>query len=171
MRDYGPNTGSNNADTFGQVLAVIGLAGVGRNNQSAIDQLTRQQCSEGYFRSFYAVDPDPPNAPNDCDGGKAFDQSSPDGDVTGFALSGMLAAQRAGTTGLDDAIARARSWLVAHQDPSGGWGGGVGTEAPNTNSTGLIVQALADAGGAAGRGRSGSQLPPERAGERRVGLR
>jgi LPXTG-motif cell wall-anchored protein len=148
VRDFGPNVTINNSNTFGQSLAVIGLAGVRQNNQSVIHQLLRQQCSEGYFRIVYAYNPDPPNAPNDCDGGKAYDQSAPDGDSTGIALSALLAAQRSGAGGLDDAIARARAWLVADQDADGGWGGGTVTQAPNTNSTGLIVQALADAGGA-----------------------
>lgn len=52
----------------------------------------------------------------------------------------------AGAANLDAPITKAVRWLKAHQTASGGWGGGVGTEAPNTNSTGLIVQALADAG-------------------------
>lgn len=148
VRDHGPNIGINNANTFGQILAVIALAAVGELHQPVVDQLLRQQCSEGYFRIFYYFDPVPPNAPNDCDGGKPYDQSTPDGDTTGFGLSALLTARAFGVTGLDDAIDRARTWLVDEQDASGGWGGGVGTTTPNTNSTGLIVQGLADAGGA-----------------------
>lgn len=147
---------SNNANMFGQALGVIGLAGAGENDQLAIDTLLTQQCSEGYFRIFFGYLPTDevgdhvtPNGykVSTCDEGKAFDQSAPDGDTTGLALSAMLAARSAGAAGLGPPIAKAVAWLTGHQDASGGWGGGVNTEAPNTNSTGLIVQALADAGG------------------------
>jgi hypothetical protein len=148
---------SNNANMFGQALAVIGLAGVGENDQLAIDTLLTQQCSEGYFRILFGLMPTDETGDqvtptgykvSTCDEGKAYDQSAPDGDATGIALSALLAARQAGATGLDEPIGRAVSWLKQRQDPAGGWGGGVTTEAPNTNSTGLIMQALADAGGA-----------------------
>jgi hypothetical protein len=148
---------SNNANMFGQALGVIGLAGVGENDQLAIDRLLTQQCSEGYFRIFFGYIPTDevgdhvtPNGHkvSSCDEGKAFGQSSSDGDATGLALSAMLAARKAGAPNLDEPISRAVAWLKANQAEGGGWGGGVGTEAPNTNSTGLIVQALDEAGGA-----------------------
>ncbi|MFC5286537.1 hypothetical protein ACFPM7_05690 [Actinokineospora guangxiensis] len=155
---------SNDANMFGQSLAVIGLAAAGANDQLAIDTLLTQQCSEGYFRIFFGYIPTEETGdhvtPNGykvstCDEGMPFDQSAPDGDATGFALSAMLAARAAGASGLDAPIARTVAWLETNQDNGGGWGGGVNTEAPNTNSTGLIVQALAQAGGsdaAIGRG-------------------
>ncbi|MFJ1758781.1 hypothetical protein ACIOD2_00605 [Amycolatopsis sp. NPDC088138] len=146
---------SNNANMFGQALAVIGLAGAGLTDRLAIDTMLKQQCSEGYFRIFFGliattgtgdqVTPDGHRI-STCDEGKALDQSAPDGDTTGIALSAMLAARDAGAADLDAPITRTVRWLKAHQTASGGWGGGVGTEAPNTNSTGLILQALADAG-------------------------
>lgn len=157
---------SNNANMFGQALGVIGLAGVGENDQLAIDTMLTQQCADGYFRIFFGYIPTEETGehvtPNGykmstCDEGTAFGQSSPDGDATGFALSALLAARKAGAPGLDGPIDRTVAWLKASQTASGGWGGGVGTEAPNTNSTGLIVQALTDAGGAGaevGRGTS-----------------
>ncbi|MFD5244043.1 prenyltransferase/squalene oxidase repeat-containing protein [Amycolatopsis sp. NPDC058340] len=148
---------SNNANMFGQALGVIGLAAAGVNDRLAIDKLLTQQCSEGYFRVLFAyiptketgdhVTPDGRKV-STCDEGKPLGLSPTDGDATGLALSAMLAAKKAGAAGLDAPIAKAVSWLKANQTPGGGWGGGVGTEAPNTNSTGLIVQALADAGGA-----------------------
>ncbi|MFD9738350.1 hypothetical protein [Umezawaea sp. NPDC059074] len=147
---------TNNANMFGQALGVIGLAAAGENDRLALDTMLTQQCSEGYFRIFFGYIPTTETGdhvtPNGykvstCDEGKPFDLSSPDGDTTGLALSAMLAAKRAGAEGLDEPIGRTVSWLTAHQTASGGWGGGVGTEAANTNSTGLIVQALADAGG------------------------
>ncbi|MFD4636327.1 hypothetical protein ACFWN2_03365 [Lentzea sp. NPDC058436] len=147
---------TNNANVFGQAIGVIGLAAAGENDQLAIDKLVTQQCSEGYFRIFFAlvktdetgdhVTPDGYKI-SSCDEGKATGVSPSDGDTTGLGLSAMLAAKRAGAQGLDAPIARAVSWLAGNQSASGGWGGGVGTEAPNTNSTGLVVQALADAGG------------------------
>lgn len=149
---------TNNANTFGQALGVIGLAGAGENDRLAIDTLLTQQCSEGYFRIFFGYVPTTETGehvtPNGyklstCDEGKPAGQSASDGDATGLALSALLAARDAGATGLDEPIARTVAWLKANQHASGGWGGGVGTEAPNTNSTGLITQALADAGGAA----------------------
>ena len=148
---------SNNANMFGQALGVIGLAGAHANDRLAIDKMLTQQCAEGFFRIFFGYIPTKevgdhvtPNGykVSTCDEGKAFAQSAPDGDTTGLALSAMLAARDAGAAGLNAPIAKAIKWLKAHQRASGGWGGGVGTEAPNTNSTGLIVQALADAGGA-----------------------
>ncbi|HEX8869741.1 MAG TPA: hypothetical protein VF821_29040, partial [Lentzea sp.] len=139
---------NNNANMFGQALAVIGLAVAGENDQLAIDKMVTQQCSEGYFRIFFGYVTTPELRVSSCDEGKADGSSSPDGDATGLALSAMLAAKHAGASGLDEPIAKAVAWLRANQTASGGWGGGVGTEAPNTNSTGLIVQALADAGGA-----------------------
>ncbi|MFC4056212.1 hypothetical protein ACFOY4_41560 [Actinomadura syzygii] len=148
---------SNNANVFGQALGVIGLAGVGENDRLAIDTLLTQQCSEGYFRIFFGYVPTEETGDHvtsngykvsSCDEGKAFDQSAPDGDATGLSLSALLAARKAGADGLDEPIAKAVAWLKANQKPGGGWGGGVSTEAPNTNSTGLIVQALAEAGGA-----------------------
>ncbi|RLK58526.1 hypothetical protein [Actinokineospora cianjurensis] len=151
---------SNEANMFGQSLGVIGLAGVGENDQLAIDRLLTQQCSDGYFRIFFGVIPtaqtpeqDEDVLPNGykfstCDEGEPYDQSSPDGDTTGLALSALLAARHAGAPDLDDPIERAVAWLKQNQASSGGWSGGVGTETPNANSTGLITQALADAGGA-----------------------
>jgi hypothetical protein len=148
---------TNNANVFGQALGVIGLAGVGENDRLAIDTLIGQQCSEGYFRIFFGYIPTTEtgdhvtptgNKLSTCDEGKSFGQSAPDGDATGLGLSALLAARHAGATGLDGPIEAAVRWLTANQKPGGGWGGGVSTEAPNTNSTGLIVQALADAGDA-----------------------
>ena len=143
VRDLGPNTSSNNTNTFGQALAVIGLAGVRSNNPAAIGMLLWQQCSPGYFRVFYSAGP---GGPQTCDAGTASGASGPDRDSTGIAVSALIAARSAGATGLDESISRAATWLVGQQGAGGGWGGGVSTEAPNTNSTGLVVQALADAG-------------------------
>ncbi|WP_410584279.1 hypothetical protein [Amycolatopsis sp. lyj-108] len=148
---------NNDANSFGQALGVIGLAAAGENDRIAIDRLLAQQCSEGYFRLVFEyiptketgdhVTPDGRKV-STCDEGKPLGRSPTDGDATGLALSALLAARKAGATGLGAPIAKTVSWLKANQTSGGGWGGGVSTEAPNTNSTGMIVQALADAGGA-----------------------
>ncbi|GLW89562.1 hypothetical protein Aglo03_03780 [Actinokineospora globicatena] len=147
---------SNDTNIFGQALAVIGLAGVADNDQLAIDKLVTQQCAEGYFRIFFGVVPTTevgdhvlPNGYklSTCDEGKPFDQSAPDNDATAMGLSALLAAREAGATGLDAPIDRAVAYLSGAQTAGGGWGGGVLTEAPNTNSTGLVVQVLTQVGG------------------------
>lgn len=167
LYDYAKDPGQymfNNANLFGQTLAVIGLAGAGEpfgpNDPGgmATAQLVNQQCEEGYFRIFFSEErgfshPDHPQVTarvQSCDEGKTTGHSAPDRDATGFALSALTAAQRAGAEGLDAPIERAITWLLSEQKDDdengdgGGWGGGVSTEAPNTNSTGLIVQALAE---------------------------
>lgn len=143
----------NNSTMFGQSLALIGLAGAGETDQLAAGTLVSQQCAAGYFRIFFghAANPDgTPKRISTCEEDRARGAAPPDGDATAMALSAMLAARDVGATGLDGPIAKAVSWIEQHQDAGGGWGGGVGTETPNTNSTGLLVQALADAGGSAG---------------------
>lgn len=143
--DYGPTTSSNGANTFAQGLAVMGLAGVHRNDAAAIDALLRQQCSDGYFRIFYSTDP-ATGQTQTCDAGRDSDVSPADRDATAISISGLLAAEQAGATTVRPAIDRAVAWLQRQAGPHGGWGGGVGTESANTNSTGLVVQALAAAG-------------------------
>lgn len=122
-------------NTFSQSLAVIGLAGSGGVPRSTVDFLARQQCSAGYFRMFY-------NDKLTCDQGKG----RPDGDGTAMALSALLAAKDAGAKNTRRPIMKAVRWLKSAQKPDGSFGGGVTTEGANTNSTGLIAQALFDAG-------------------------
>lgn len=146
VTDHGPLIQINNANTFGQAFAVLAFAGAGDPAPTVIDKLLWQQCQEGYFRIFYSYNRD--GTPANCEQGKDRDRSAPDRDSTAIALSALLTARRSGVPGLDEPIDRARRWLIGEQQPAGGWGGGVNTEAPNTNSTGLVVQALASAGGA-----------------------
>lgn len=128
------------AGMFGHALAVIGLAGVRENDAAAIRAMLRQQCAAGWFRFAFAGDG------RSCDETANAAEQHPD--ATAMGLSAMLAARRAGASGLDDAIDRARTWLVGQQRSNGAWTGDVYTPVENTNSTGLVVQALADAGGA-----------------------
>ncbi|MEV5575224.1 hypothetical protein AB0L06_34740 [Spirillospora sp. NPDC052269] len=137
----------NNSNMFGQALGVIGLAGAGENDRLALDALLSQQCSDGYFRIFFDHTADNTRL-STCDEDRASGKAAPDGDATAMSLSALLAARKAGATGLDGPIAKTVAWLKGRQSAGGGWGGGVSTEAPNTNSTGLVVQALADAGDA-----------------------
>mgnify|MGYP000164357423 CR=1 FL=1 len=95
VRDLGPNTTSNNTNTFVQALAVIGLAGVRSNDPAAISTLLWQQCAPGFFRVFYS---DGPSGPQTCDAGTASGASGPDRDSTGIALSALIAARSAGAT-------------------------------------------------------------------------
>lgn len=127
--------GIDNTNVFSQALAVIGLARSGGVPQYVVDYLTRQQCRAGYFRMFDR------NAKT-CD----QDHDSPDGDGTAMGLQALMTARAHGVAGLDGAIDRGVRWLVARQFAGGSFGGGVGTEAGNTNSTGLIAQTLAEAG-------------------------
>ncbi|MEV8373154.1 prenyltransferase/squalene oxidase repeat-containing protein [Kribbella sp. NPDC056861] len=124
-------TGGDDTNIFSQSLAVIGLARSGGVPESAVTYLLRQQCSDGYFRMFY-------NDLKTCDeaGG------APDGDGTAMAVQALMTAQAYGIGGIDQAIARASTWLMSVQKPDGSFGGGVSTEGSNSNSTGLIAQAL-----------------------------
>lgn len=145
LRDHGPHVALNTTNLFGQTLAVLGLVAVGAPYHDALEVLLDQQCSPGYFRIFFTTNPD--GSPATCDQAAPRGASPPDGDATGFALQAMVAARAAGTPGLDGRIDATVTWLVDGQDVHGGWGGGVSTSAPNTNSTGLIVQALTAAQG------------------------
>ncbi|SEF18750.1 prenyltransferase/squalene oxidase repeat-containing protein [Jiangella alba] len=133
LKDHNPDYPLNDtSNIFGQSLAVIGLARSGGVPQEAVDFLLKQQCAEGWFRMFY-------NDGTTCDSG----QSSPDRDGTAMAVQALMTARDAGVRGLDDDIDRALDWFEDVQGADGSFGGGVSTEAPNTNSTGLVAQALA----------------------------
>lgn len=130
------NRGTGNDDTniFAQSLAVIGLArsgGVPRSQRNAVTFLASQQCSAGYFRMFYADG-------LSCDAGKG----SADTDGTAMAVQALIAARSAGVSDLDSAIDKALDWLLKTQHGDGSFGGGVSTQAPNSNSTGLAAQAM-----------------------------
>lgn len=137
-------------NAFGQSLAIIAMAGTNALGDlwdestsfgtAMTDALLRMQCSEGYFLIF------PDHLGRTCDEVKAADPTAvaPDGDATAMALSALRSAQQSGVDDLQDGIDRTVAWILGAQQSDGGWGGGVGTEATNTNSTGLLVQALVD---------------------------
>lgn len=136
-----PGGGVDNSNTFGQSLAVIGLAGsTGGVPQEAVDFLIKQQCATGGFR----LSPDMFGTPSPtCD-------DSPDAvldpDSTAMAVQALLAADRAGAGGAAAAAAAGVAWLRSVQRDDGSVGGSGPTAAPNTNSTGLAGEALAAGG-------------------------
>lgn len=124
--------GIDNTNLFSQALAVMGLARSGGVDRTLVDYLLKQQCDAGYFRMFDR------NA-RSCQ----VDQDRPDGDGTAMGIQALLTAKDNGVTGLDSAIERGLAWMLRVQASDGSFGGGVTTEAANTNSTGLIAQTLA----------------------------
>lgn len=98
----------------------------------ALSFLAAQQCPAGGFRLVYEGTPG-------CD-----DDSEADPDSTALAIGVLLGVER--SPELESALSDAIGWLLDRQEPDGSFGGGVYTEAPNANSTGVIAQALRAAG-------------------------
>lgn len=98
----------------------------------AIAFLVDQQCPAGGFRLVYDGTPG-------CD-----DDVEADPDSTALAVQVLLALDR--DAALSESVTAALEWLAGRQEPDGSFGGGMYTEAPNANSTGLISQTLRAAG-------------------------
>lgn len=133
-------TGTDNSNTFGQSLGVLGLVRSGGVPQEVVDFLLRQQCSEGGFR----LSPDQFGTPAPtCD-----EAESPvlDPDSTGMAVQALLAAGEEGIEGATEAAELGADWLEEIQREDGSFGGSGPTVGSNTNSTGLAAQALAATG-------------------------
>lgn len=127
------------ANTIGQSFVVRGLNAEGSDEAAAATEfLLQQQCSEGFFRLGFSEEG---AADQTCDGDP---DAAPDTDVTAFALLALV--EQAGDAEVDAAIESGVAWLEETQAEDGSFGGGVATEAPNSNSTGLAGQALAEAG-------------------------
>jgi hypothetical protein len=128
FRDTGSQDFSN---VIGQSYAVIGLARTGGVPVPAVSYLIKQRCSAGYFALAPTV-------------GKTCNQAggTPDVDATAIALQAMIAARAQGVQFPDWLIGRTGTWLASAQKRNGSFGGGTGTAAPNSNSTGLAAQAL-----------------------------
>lgn len=139
-------TGSDDTNIFAQSLAVVGLARSGGVPEDAVAFLRTQQCSSGFFRMFYQDG-------LSCDAGRG----TPDPDGTALAVQAMMAARDSGVEGLDRAIDRGLDWLLGAQGKNGSIGGGAGTASANSNSTGLLAQALS-AGSQAASGARKHQL-------------
>jgi hypothetical protein len=149
VRDQGTTDSSN---TFGQSLAVIGLARTGGVPQPVVDFLIKQQCAPGGFR----LSPDQFGTPApSCD--QATDPVL-DPDSTAMAVQALLAADQAGAAGAKAAAGKGAAWLSQIQRTDGSFGGSGPTEASNANSTGLAAQALAAAGQGAPADKAGGYL-------------
>ncbi len=124
-------TGLDSSNSFGQSLAVIGLARTGGVPEPAVDFLLTEQCRPGWFRVFNG------------DGSACGQGSSrPDTDATAVAVQALMAARESGVRGLDPPITRALDFLERVQRADGSFGGGASTPGANTNTTGLASQAL-----------------------------
>lgn len=140
------------ANALGQVYAVEALSNAGSTRaKPALKFLLAQQCRSGAFRLNFA---DPTASAQGCDAAKGAAKAA-DTDVTALAALtlGELAKPTAATK---KAHAKAIGWLAKRQTRNGSFGGGVDTEAPNANSTGLAAWALADAGRCAPARRAAS---------------
>ena len=138
--NYSPAPGWDDyANSFSQALAVRGLSVAGSGEAAAAtDFLLLQQCSSGYFRTFFTVDPAAANQ-------SCVDGSDPtDTDTTAFVVSQLAAAPHSAK--VDTAIAKAVAWLTSTQKADGSFIGSTFTPEPNSNSTGLAASALAAAG-------------------------
>ncbi|MEU0937724.1 prenyltransferase/squalene oxidase repeat-containing protein [Embleya sp. NPDC005971] len=135
-------TGSpDSGNTFGQSLAVLGLARSGGVPQSAVDFLIAQQCPSGGFRLY----------PGRLGSTGATCQDTPttvlDPDSTGMAVQALLsAAAESHSVGAASAARKGADWLKSRQREDGSFGGSGPTAASNSNSTGLAGQALHAAG-------------------------
>ncbi|GAA4011072.1 hypothetical protein GCM10022247_36760 [Allokutzneria multivorans] len=140
----GPNHGqiqdkgiTSDTNTFGQSLAVIGLARSGGVPSEVVDFLIKQQCAVGGFRLSTTLGGTPSIS---CD---EFPNAVLDPDSTAMAIQALLAANTPAATASAN---KGADWLQRTQRADGSFGGSGPTEASNTNSTGLAAQALAAAG-------------------------
>ncbi|RPE44343.1 prenyltransferase/squalene oxidase-like repeat protein [Streptomyces sp. Ag109_O5-1] len=100
----------------------------------AVDWLAGQQCANGAFAAFRAE----PTAA--CDAKVTVDTNS-----TAAAVQALKAVG-----GHDSAVGKAVTWLKSQQNKDGGWGYAPGSPS-DTNSTGVVIGALAAAGASADR--------------------
>jgi hypothetical protein len=126
---YGPDYSL----ALGQSWAMMALAHTASGvPPEALAFLAAQQCPAGGFRLVYEGSPG------------CGDDSEADPDSTALAIGVLLGVER--SPDLESALSDAIGWLLDRQEPDGSFGGGVYTEAPNANSTGVIAQALRAAG-------------------------
>ncbi|MBW8796340.1 MAG: hypothetical protein JF597_22900 [Streptomyces sp.] len=118
-----------------QSLALLAQRAVGVTPAvKAVDWLAGQQCANGAFAAFRA---EPTSA---CDAKVTVDTNS-----TAAAVQALKAVG-----GHDAAADKAVSWLKSQQNKDGGWGYAPGSPS-DTNSTGVVIGALAAAGESAQR--------------------
>lgn len=128
-----------------QSLALLAQHTLGlRPNTRAVDWLTGQQCAEGGFAPFRADTAKP------C-GGKGGAQ--PDTNSTAAAVQALGALG-----GHDAGMHKALVWLKDAQNEDGGWGYTPGSPS-DTNSTSVVIGALAVAGEDPGKLRAAKGTP------------
>lgn len=131
--DRNPHFPNDNSNMFGQVLSMLALDRTpGGIPELAGQFLLSQQCPSGGFRLFF-----PPGS--FCGPGDPADT-----DGTAMALQALL--ELPPTPEVEAAIDAALAWFESIQLEGGAWGGTGPTAAANSNSTGLIAQALRGAG-------------------------
>ncbi|WP_309094060.1 terpene cyclase/mutase family protein [Streptomyces sp.] len=108
----------------------------------SVQWLVRQQCADGGFASYR---PDPATA---CDARTPLDTNA-----TSAAVQALTALG-----GHDDVTGKAVGWLKSVQNKDGGWGYAPGG-ASDTNSTSVVIGALAAAGEEPGRVEKGGKSP------------
>jgi hypothetical protein len=129
-----------NANVLGQAFAARALTAARAPEAARVTTfLLAQQCSAGYFRTFF--NSSKTSAAQSCDAGRGAGLSAPDADATSTAALSLWPQHR--TPRVKSALARAKRWLLAHQHRDGSFGGGASTGGANANSTGLAGQALA----------------------------
>lgn len=139
-RLFDTSTFGDNANALGQAFAARALSAAGSPDAGAVtDFLLEQQCSAGFFRLNFS---DTDATDQSCD---AASSPSPDTDATAMAVL-QLSAIGNPSQAVTDALADAKTWLLAAQRSDGSFGGGTSTEASNTNSTGLAGWALGELG-------------------------
>ena len=132
------------ANVIGQSYAVRALNKAGHAEaDEALAFLLKQQCPAGYFRLDFTVDTS--SSAQACDPTAKTTTSAPDTDATALAVIN-LSALRNPTPKAQKAIKLATRWLVAKQGDNGSFGGGLSTEAANSNSTGIASWALGTVG-------------------------
>ncbi len=141
------------ANVYGQALAVRALTKAGSARAAdATAFLLKQQCSAGYFRLDFNTDRTA--AAQGCvDGDSSGSPADPDATSTAVL---QLVAGGSADPAVKSAIAKAVAWLKAQQKADGSLGGGVTTEASNSNSTGLAAWVLAGQGECLAAGKAAS---------------
>ncbi|MFF0005602.1 prenyltransferase/squalene oxidase repeat-containing protein [Streptomyces tibetensis] len=126
-----------------QSLALLAQDTVGvKPAAKSVQWLARQQCADGSFASYR---PDPTTA---CDA-----KTLRDTNATSAAVQALTALG-----GHDDVTGKAVGWLKSVQNKDGGWGYSPGG-ASDTNSTSVVIGALAAAGEKPGRVEKDGKSP------------
>lgn len=126
------------ANVIGQSFAVRALAKESSQEaDEALSFLLAQQCPSGYFRLNFTKDKTAAN--QGCVEGEAA--SAPDVDATALAVVN-LAGAKPNSKPVQDALAKAGTWLATRQKGNGAFGGATGATRANANSTGLGGWAL-----------------------------